>query len=89
MEAVRLPFPRDVVQNIRAFASDKMQKHPVAKIWDEKVTRTEFPLSIRYREEVMWQWKERNGRKVYSIGLGVLHNGGVIDTWRSYMIFPG
>ncbi len=88
MEAVRLPFPRDDVQNSRAFASDKMQKHPVAKIWDEKVTRDEFPLSIRYQREVMWQWKEKNGRKVYWIGLGVLHNGRV-DTWRSYVCFPG
>ncbi len=80
MEAVRLPFsqfPPDVVQNIRAFASDKMPKHPVAKIWVGKVSRGEFSTSVQFIEQVMWHWKEKHGRKLYWIGLGILHNGGV------------
>ncbi len=42
MEAVRLSFPRDVVQLIHAFASDRIGEHPSAKAWKEDVFRDEY-----------------------------------------------
>ena len=41
MEAVRLSFPRDVMQLIRGFASDKIGVHPAAELWDMEVDRVD------------------------------------------------
>ncbi len=88
MEAVRLPFPqfpRDVVQNIRAFASDKMPKHPVAEIWVARVSRYEFSMKMNWPlSTVHWHFEDKKGEN--SIGLGVYPDGRVI-TWRNLLLF--